>query len=85
MTPDERALMHAQERHDAELSTGPVFTARYHGRCAECDEPVRPGDLARYSDDGVVHTTCPDAMPDRPVTICDICHLTKPCDCEEDR
>ncbi|MDA8439397.1 MAG: hypothetical protein M0Z51_11145 [Propionibacterium sp.] len=62
-----------------------TFTARYYSRCVECDESIRPGDEARYSDDGVVHETCPDAIPERPVTICGSCHLTKPCDCEDQR
>ena len=35
MTPDERALLHAQERHDAELSE--CQTCSGDGECPTCD------------------------------------------------
>lgn len=35
MTPDERALMHAQERHDAELEADAIFSHVEH------QEPIR--------------------------------------------
>ena len=63
---------------------GGIFRARYHGRCAECDEHIRPGDEVVYLEGDVVHADCDEhAEPERPVTICPTCHLTKPCDCED--
>ena len=35
MTPDERALLHAQERHDAELEADAIFSHVEH------QEPIR--------------------------------------------
>lgn len=66
---------------------GGIFRARYHGRCAECDGPIRPDDEVVYLDGELVHADfgCREqAERERPMTICPLCHLTKPCDCEDD-
>lgn len=67
-----------------------AFTARYHGTCDACTEHIAPGELVRYAADpldhesGVlIHDNC-DQTPrhERPVVVCPICHLIRPCDCE---
>lgn len=65
---------------------GHIFLARYHGRCAVCDEVIHPLDKIVYVDDEVAHADCDEhATPERLVTVCQTCHLTKPCDCEDTR
>jgi hypothetical protein len=61
------------------------FEAKYHGRCAACEERIIPGDHVRYSDgDEIIHNRCEEsAQNERPVEVCGTCWLTKPCDCEE--
>lgn len=40
-----------------------TFTARYRGRCAECDDEIEPGDEVAYADDDLVHEDChPDLL-----------------------
>ncbi|MFR9767080.1 hypothetical protein [Nocardia sp. SC052] len=34
------------------------FTARYHGRCADCSRPIEPGDEIAATDDGHVCRRC---------------------------
>ena len=43
-----------------------MFTAQYAGRCAACDDPIRPGDLCAYSDDlaGYVGDACCGGVSD---------------------
>lgn len=67
-----------------------LFRARYAGRCAAgCGEPIEAGDDVTFVDDRLVHVECADrGVPvcghaPRPVTICPTCHLTRPCDCED--
>jgi len=43
--------------------SAPTFTARYHGRCGNCDNAIEPGDEATYSDDEVVHAGCAGDAP----------------------
>jgi hypothetical protein len=59
-----------------------TFTARYPGHChADCGRTITPGDDVTYVDDELVHVDC-TPRHERPVVICDTCHLTRPCDCE---
>lgn len=61
------------------------FVARYLGQCGSCEEEIKPGQEITYDEgDQTVHVDCDAAAPvERPVTLCPTCHLTKPCDCEE--
>lgn len=62
-----------------------MFTAKYPGRCAACEERIIPGEHVRYSeDDEIVHGICADPTPERPVEVCGACWLTKPCGCEDE-
>lgn len=64
-----------------------TFTARYHGRCAACDEQIIPGDTVGYDDDGaLVHDNCDDAAPpaEKAAVVCPTCWLTKPCGCDDE-
>lgn len=59
------------------------FEAKYPGTCAGCYERISIGDLCTYAEDSLVHWDCDGAIPiERPVTVCDRCWLTKPCDCD---
>lgn len=44
-----------------------TFTAQYPGTCAECFEPIEPGDTVTYKQVQrgrfVIHETCPDPEP----------------------
>lgn len=66
-----------------------VFTALYRSRCGGCDNDVRPGDDVTWVDDELVHLDCEGTAEaahrraERPV--CNACHLTLPCDCEDPR
>ena len=62
----------------------PGFTARYEGTCFECREPIAIGDLIRYDvNDDIVHSTHRGAStPERPVVICAVCWLVRPCECD---
>lgn len=69
-----------------------TFTARYPGRCGDCGERIEPGQRVVYTatyrgDDQVVHADCDDGglgpMPEpRTVTVCKLCNLVQPCDCD---
>ncbi len=60
-----------------------TFTARYPGRCPECQNDISAGDEVTYSaDDLVVHVECDNPAPARPAAICAVCNLQKPCGCE---
>lgn len=37
-----------------------TFTARYRGRCGDCEASILPGDTVRYDGDDVVHDDCGD-------------------------
>jgi hypothetical protein len=62
-----------------------VFEARYHGRCADCDDPIRPGDFVRFRDDDdlLIHDDCDDARPPEPThpATCPTCHLAHAGEC----
>jgi len=62
-----------------------TFEAKYHGRCAACEERIIPGEHVRYSeDDEIVHNRCEEVTDsERPVTVCSSCWLTQPCDCDD--
>lgn len=63
-----------------------IFRARYYGRCAECDGLISPDEVVVYVDGELVHADHDEMVTaERPVTICPTCHLTKPCDCEDER
>lgn len=62
------------------------FTARYHGRCACCEERIEPGDTVAYEDESLVCESC-SASDDKPAarpapSVCKRCWLVQPCDCE---
>ena len=62
-----------------------TFFARFPGVCDACGGPIEKGSEVAYAGEKVlVHATCPEEVPERQAPICDTCHLTKPCDCEED-
>lgn len=73
-----------------------TFSARYPGRCGNCDGQIEPGDLIEFTDAGgvYVHTGCQDEHEhpfDSPYMrevrarpVCAFCCLTKPCGCEDD-
>ena len=35
-----------------------IYEARYYSPCAACDDEIRPGDMATWSDDLAVHEAC---------------------------
>jgi len=79
-----------QPHRDLEAPVSRTFTARYPGRCAACDDPIEPGEALRYDpDEQVVHADCDRPTPATaatrrvPAAVCPTCHLTRPCDCEE--
>ena len=37
-----------------------TFTARYRGRCNDCEASILPGDTVRYDGDDLVHDDCGD-------------------------
>lgn len=63
------------------MTTGVPFEASYHGTCQGCEHHITPGDIVRYVDGYVEHHICPVAS--RPVTICPLCFLAKPCEHDE--
>lgn len=58
------------------------FEARYADTCNSCHQEIEVGQMARYSDLGIVHAR--HSREDSKITVCDRCWLTKPCECEED-
>lgn len=58
------------------------FYARYHGRCACCEEHVKPGDLVAYEDDALVCESCMTSVVVDDRSPCPTCWLVGPCDCE---
>lgn len=65
-----------------------TFRARYPGRCAACEEPIRHDDEITYEEGQVVHADCERHVP-KPQPICRGCFLSYPLDanglCEECR
>lgn len=59
-----------------------AFEAKYSGWCAQCDERIEAGSLARYIDDELSHDDC-DALIPKPAVVCQTCWLEKPCPCED--
>ena len=63
-----------------------MFTARYRGRCAGCDEEIEPGQSVAYVDDDLVHAGCGTGGYAKPGSkkeeVCTTCWLIKPCECE---
>ena len=57
-----------------------TFEARFFGRCDECPDPVRVGQIARFNEHGaVVHAEHPeDVRETRPEDICPFCHMVMP-------
>jgi hypothetical protein len=51
-----------------------AVVATYHGRCAECDETIAPGQRIERTedDDAWRHTNC-HAMPERAECVCSDC------------
>ena len=54
------------------------FSAKYHGLCPACSGPIVPGQKVEFVDDELQHVTCA-----RPMTVCPVCHLTRPCEHDE--
>lgn len=48
----------SQVRPVQAFTPGPVFEARYPGRCVECDERIHEGDWIRVTPDGPIHNDC---------------------------
>ncbi len=66
-----------------------MFEAKYHGRCAECEDEIEPGDRVRYVDGGLVHVGCLDpALRVRrrqtKAEVCTTCWLERPCPCDDE-
>lgn len=63
------------------------FTAKYHGRCACCEERIEPGDDVGYEDGALVCASCyvGDPAPARRETVCPSCWLVHPGSCEDAR
>jgi len=68
-----------------------IFRARYPGRCSACGEPIEVDVEALYAETGthtdvVVHADCDDVLErrQRVAPVCDRCHLTKPCECDDE-
>lgn len=58
-----------------------AFTARYQGICEVCYKPIYPGDTIRYKDGDTIHAN--HRRPKTTSSICPICCLAQPCECEE--
>lgn len=43
-----------------EYCAGPVFSARFPGRCGECGEQIEEGDDIRMIDGDAIHDDCHD-------------------------
>jgi hypothetical protein len=41
-----------------------IFAAAYPGECAECFDPIEPGDDVQYVDDELVHADCNPELDD---------------------
>lgn len=68
-----------------------TFTARYHGRCACCEEHIEPGDTVGYEHEALVCESCMEAdgaliVPVRAErAACPECWLVHAGSCEDDR
>lgn len=62
------------------------FRARWDSRCGSCHEHIRVDDFVRYENHVLVHDDCGDVYvaPERPVTVCPRCFLTRPCEHDDD-
>lgn len=70
-----------------------VFTARYPGRCGECAEDLQGTEVVYGPDNRLIHLDCLDPALLAAATaarrqaadlaVCDTCHLTKPCGCDD--
>lgn len=77
------------ESHDATVAHPPhrpvnqTFTAKYHGSCPRCGDPILPGETVRYSpDDDLVHNRHTQReVVDVVDVVCPACFMTKPCWC----
>lgn len=67
------------------------FTARYHGKCVTCGDPIRPGDRVHFPEDGtsLEHVECDAATAPETLTgdVCPKCWLTRSlsgeCGCDQ--
>jgi ribosomal protein L37E len=70
---------------------GRLFAARYHGRCADCGEPIEPGHHVTYEDDELVCAGCvfgdsePARQPAPRERVCPGCWLVHAGSCEDAR
>lgn len=61
-----------------------AFVAKFGGRCAGCDDRIKPGQLVVYVNDELVHLDCEElALTPQPAEVCTTCWLEKPCPCED--
>lgn len=67
-----------------------AFEAKYSGRCGDCGESIKPGDVVRYDGDSLVHDNCeaayvPTTDLDRDALreVCKECFMLKPCPCQD--
>lgn len=57
------------------------LTAVYHGQCAECEDPIVPGQQIVSDDDGGwQHVDC-GARPERVECVCERCFLVHAGEC----
>lgn len=71
-------MLPVHEKKEAMMAR--TFTARYPGRCLECDDDIEAGQEVMYdSADRVIHVECePDVRPT--AKICPTCNLQEPCE-----
>lgn len=68
-----------------------LFAARFHGRCADCEEPIEPGDRVAFDEDNeLICAGCVWGEPRRPARarpekVCPGCHLVHAGSCEDAR
>lgn len=62
-----------------------IFVAKWESECADhtCPLPIRPGHLATYIDDELVHEDCIPrvVVPPKPSDVCGTCWTIQPCFC----
>lgn len=64
-----------------------AFQAKFDGRCVDCGDGIRVGDMIEYTEAGkIAHAVCDpdvDTLTLRPSeTVCTECWIVRPCGCE---
>lgn len=62
-----------------------VITATFRGKCAGCGDWFGAGSRITKESTGWTHAECADDgdLDPGPAVVCQACHLTIPCDCED--